>query len=179
MRRATLALALSLLLVVSSTLPASADRWYTSAPVLGIIDAGRDADAARKAGATWDRALFLWQLIQPNNAHDWLLDNYVKQSKLDTTLSTGFPVVGVVQGTPGWADTDYHDGAAGVPTGLDYPVDDPRNTFGGQVHAETGARLPPGPHQHVGHLERRPGLLPTANPARGGPGRAVRRTFTN
>jgi hypothetical protein len=98
--------------------------------VLGIIDAGRDANAARKAGATWDRALFLWQLIQPNNANDWLLDNYVKQANLDTTLSTGIPVVGVVQGTPGWADTDYHDGAAGVPTGLDYPVDDPRNTFG-------------------------------------------------
>ncbi len=130
MRRITLALALSLLLVASGTLPAAADRWYSSAPVLGIIDAGRDADAARRAGATWDRALFLWQLIQPDNANDWNLDSYVKQAKLDTTLSTGIPVVGIVQGTPGWADTDYHDGAAGVPTGLDYPVDDPRNTFG-------------------------------------------------
>jgi hypothetical protein len=39
-------------------------------------------------------------------------------------------VVGVVQGTPAWADGDYRDGASGVPTGLDYPVDDSRNTFG-------------------------------------------------
>ncbi|MBV9579143.1 MAG: hypothetical protein JO057_11190 [Chloroflexi bacterium] len=130
MRRLTLALACSLMLVASGTLPAAADRWYDSSPVLGIIDAGRQPDAARRAGATWDRALFLWQLIQPNSANDWNLDSYVTQSRLDATLSTGLPVVGVVQGTPGWADTDYHDGAAGVPTGLDYPVDDPRNTFG-------------------------------------------------
>jgi hypothetical protein len=130
MRRLTLALALSLLMVASGTLPAAADRWYDSSPVLGIIDAGRQPDAARRAGATWDRALFLWQLVQPNSPNDWQLDSYVSQAKLDTTLSTGLPVVGVVQGTPAWADTDYHDGAAGVPTGLDYPVDDPRNTFG-------------------------------------------------
>jgi hypothetical protein len=25
---------------------------------------------------------------------------------------------------------DWHDGASGVPTGLEYPIDDPRNTFG-------------------------------------------------
>jgi len=54
----------------------------------------------------------------------------VDRSKLKPTLSSGLPVVGVVQGTPGWADGDWHDGASGVPTGLDYPVDDPRNTFG-------------------------------------------------
>jgi hypothetical protein len=130
MRRLTLALALSLVMVASGTLPAAADRWYDSGPVLGIIDAGRQADAARKAGATWDRALFLWQLVQPNGPSDWTLDSYVDQAKLKNTLSTGLPLVGVVQGTPAWADTDYHDGAAGVPTGLDYPVDDPRNTFG-------------------------------------------------
>ena len=130
MRRLTLALALSLLIVASGTLPAAADRWYDSSPVLGIIDASRQPAAARRAGATWDRALFLWQLVQPNGPSDWALDSYVSRARLDTTLSTGLPVVGVVQGTPAWADTDYHDGAAGVPTGLDYPVDDPRNTFG-------------------------------------------------
>ena len=129
-RRIALALTCCLLLVASSSVPAAADRWYVSSPVLGIIDAGRQADAARRARATWDRALFLWQLIQPNGPNDWALDSYVSQAKLNTTLSTGLPVVGVVQGTPGWADTDYRDGAAGVPTGLDYPVDDPRNTFG-------------------------------------------------
>jgi len=130
MRRLTVALALSLTIVAAGTLPASADRWYDSAPVLGIIDAGRQADAARRAGATWDRALFLWQLVQPNGPSDWTLDNYVDQAKLKPTLASGLPVVGVVQGTPAWADTDYRDGAGGVPTGLDYPVDDPRNTFG-------------------------------------------------
>jgi hypothetical protein len=130
MRQATLALLLSTLLLGSSSLPAAADPWYSSQPVLGIVDAGRSPAAALRAGASWDRALFLWQLIQPNGPQDWNLDSYVDQAKLTTTLKTGLPVTGVVQGTPGWADTDYHDGASGVPTGLDYPVDDPRNTFG-------------------------------------------------
>ena len=44
--------------------------------MLGIIDAGREPAAARQGGATWDRALFLWQQIQPNGPNDWTLDAY-------------------------------------------------------------------------------------------------------
>lgn len=130
MRQLVRAVALSLVLLTSATLPAAADPWYASTPVLGIVDAGRSPQAARQAGATWDRALFLWQLIQPNGPNDWNLSSYVDQAHLGQTLSSGLPVVGVVQGTPAWADGDYRDGASGVPTGLDYPIDDPRNTFG-------------------------------------------------
>jgi polysaccharide biosynthesis protein PslG len=129
MRRLVIALAL-LALIFGGAAPAAADRWYAATPVLGIVDAGRGAGAARRAGATWDRALFLWQLIQPNGPGDWALDSYLDQARLRSTLSAGLPVVGVVQGTPGWAAGDWHDGASGVPTGLDYAVDDPRNTFG-------------------------------------------------
>jgi hypothetical protein len=129
LRRLLAALCL-ILPVVANAAPAHADPWYSPSPVLGIVDAGREAADARQVGASWDRALFLWQSIQPNGPNDWALDSYVDQSRLKPTLSSGFPVVGVVQGTPGWADGDWHDGASGVPTGLDYPVDDPRNTFG-------------------------------------------------
>jgi len=129
MRRLVIALALIALTFDGAT-PAAADRWYTSTPVLGIVDAGREPVAARRAGATWDRALFLWQVIQPNGPSDWALDSYLDQARLKATLTAGMPVVGVVQGTPGWAAGDFHDGASGVPTGLDYPIDDPRNTFG-------------------------------------------------
>ena len=128
--RTILALLIVLGLLASETAPAAADRWYSSTPVLGIIDAGRAANAARKAGATWDRALFLWQLIQPNGPSDWALDSYLDYARLRSTLSSGIPIVGVVQGTPGWADGDWHDGASGVPVGLNYAFDDPRNTFG-------------------------------------------------
>ncbi len=125
------AVALSVLLVSTSASAARADRWYADpTPLLGIVDAGRDAPAARKAGATWDRALFLWQQIQPNGPSDWALDTYVDQSRLRPTLASGLPVVGVVQGTPGWAAVDWHDGASSVPSGLDYAPDDPRNFFG-------------------------------------------------
>jgi hypothetical protein len=130
MRQLIASIVLSCVLLGSTIAPAVADPWYASSPVLGIIDAGRAPAAAVKAGATWDRALFLWQLIQPNGPGDWALDSYIDQAKLGPTLSTGLPVVGVVQGTPAWADGDFHDGASGVPTGLDYPIDDPRNTFG-------------------------------------------------
>jgi hypothetical protein len=117
-------------LLASTAAPAAADRWYAPAPVLGIVDAGRQATAARQAGASWDRALFLWQVIQPDRASDWKLDTYVDQFKLQPTFSSGLPVVGVVQGTPGWAAVDPSKGAAGVPSGLDLPIDDPRNVFG-------------------------------------------------
>jgi len=129
LRRLLAALCLVLPLLVEAV-PARADRWYTPSPVLGIVDAGRQGAAAHRAGATWDRMLFLWQSIQPNGPNDWTLDGYLDESKLRPTLTAGFPLVGVVQGTPGWAAGDYRDGASGVPTGLDYPVDDPRNTFG-------------------------------------------------
>src|SRR5260370_40015749 len=94
--------------------PVAADRWYAPAPLLGIVDAGRDASAARTAGATWDRALFLWQLIQPNGPTDWALDSYLDQTRLKPTLSSVIPVVRVVQGTPRLAAVDWHDGPSGV-----------------------------------------------------------------
>src|SRR5216683_1315514 len=93
-RRVSLGLLVLAASFVSSAAPVAADRWYAPSPVLGIVDAGRQPVAARQAGATWDRALFLWQLIQPNGPTDW------------------------------------HDAASAVPSGLDLPVDDPRNTFG-------------------------------------------------
>src|SRR5947209_14811781 len=115
MRRTRLVPALilaALLLATSGVAPAAADRWCAQSPVLGIVDAGRQANAARQAGATWDRALFLWQQIQPNAATDWQLDAYLDQARLRPTLAGGISTVGIVQGTPGWAAVDWHDGAA-------------------------------------------------------------------
>ena len=129
-RRLVVALVLGTLVLASGAAPTTADRWYAPTPVLGIVDAGRSPTAALKAGATWDRALFLWQLVQPNGPNDWELDRYIDHAKLRPTLGASLPVVGVVQGTPVWAAGNYRDGASAVPTGLGYPVDDPRNTFG-------------------------------------------------
>jgi len=109
---------------------ATADRWYGEPPMLGIVDAGRQVGAARLAGASWDRALFLWQEIQPSGPSDWYLDRYLDRMGIRASLGGSLPVVAVVQGTPVWAAVDWHAQAASVPTGLDYAVDDPRNTFG-------------------------------------------------
>src|SRR5205807_4445657 len=95
--RRALAVLCVVALLVGDAAPVAADRWYSATPVLGIVDAGRQAVAARAAGATWDRALFLWQLIQPDGPNDWTLDKYVNQQRLNQTLSAGLPIVGVVQ----------------------------------------------------------------------------------
>ena len=87
--RRALAVLCVVALLVGDAAPVAADRWYSETPVLGIVDAGRQAAAAREAGATWDRALFLWQLIQPNGPSDWALDTYIDQANLKTTLSAG------------------------------------------------------------------------------------------
>src|ERR1700736_1976473 len=97
MRRLVAALCVCLLFV-GSTSPVEADRWFAPPPVLGIVDAGREASAARQAGASWDRALFLWQSIQPNGPTDWNLDSYLDQNRLKPTLTAALPVVG---GGPG------------------------------------------------------------------------------
>lgn len=119
-----------LLLLVQAT-PAAADRWYQPRPMLGIVDASRQLQAAHAAGATWDRVVFLWQEIQPSNSTDWYMDRYLDRTGLRAVLDkSDLPLVAVVQGTPGWAAGNWHDGAAAIPTGLDYPVDDPHNSFG-------------------------------------------------
>jgi hypothetical protein len=121
-------LASALLLAQAS--PAAADRWYKPQPLFGLIDGSRQLQAAHAAGSTWDRVVFLWQEIQPYNSTDWYLDRYLERTGLRTILSkSNLPLVAVVQGTPGWAAGDWRDGAAAIPTGLDYPIDDPHNVF--------------------------------------------------
>jgi hypothetical protein len=126
--RATLAVALALVVLMPSTV--SADRWYETPRMLGAIDASRQPMLAAQANVGWDRVLFLWQEIQPNGPGDWYLDRYLAQTGQTARLRSGLPAVAVVQGTPGWAAGNWRDGASGVPTGLDLPVDDPNNNFG-------------------------------------------------
>src|SRR5919204_1774240 len=117
-------------LVGAHPAPARADPWYRSTPILGVVDAGRQLQAAHKANAGWDRIVFLWQEIQPYDPTDWYLDRYLDRFGLRKQLESGLPLVAVVQGTPGWAAGDWRDGAAGVPTGLNYAVENKENTFG-------------------------------------------------
>ncbi|MBI4494881.1 MAG: hypothetical protein HY690_19070 [Chloroflexi bacterium] len=119
-----------LLLSVALPRPAAADRWYAPDRILGAVDAGRQPDAARQAGVGWDRVVFQWQQIQPDGPDDWYLDRYIAWAGLQKSLKSGLPLLAVVQGTPRWAAGNPRDGTAGVPTGLDFPVTDPRNTFG-------------------------------------------------
>lgn len=129
--RRVLRIVLGLLLIgVVLPTPAAADRWYVRERVLGVVDAGRQPEAARQANVGWDRVVFLWQEIQPNGPDDWYLDRYLDRAGLRKSLQSGLPLFAVVQGTPSWAAGNVRDGAGAVPTGLDLPVTDPRNTLG-------------------------------------------------
>lgn len=94
------------------------------------MDAGKQAGLAQRAGATWDRVLFLWQEIQPDSANDWYLDRYIDRFGLRASLESGLPIIAVIQGTPQWAAENRSHGVGAVPRGLNYPYDDERNTFG-------------------------------------------------
>src|SRR5207245_10001986 len=101
MRRLLLALTLIALVLGGGAAPAAADRWYAPAPVLGIVAAGRQPSAARQAGATWDRALFLWQLIQPNSPRELALDSYLYHASVQPSLNSGILLIGVDSGSAG------------------------------------------------------------------------------
>ena len=92
LRRGFAPAALVGVLLLSQAPPAAADRWYAEPPLLGIVDAGRQSTAARQAGASWDRALFLWQEIQPNGPSDWQLDRYVDQMGMRASLNGSLPL---------------------------------------------------------------------------------------
>lgn len=92
----------------------------------GVIEAYDAAQGATALGAGWERITFQWSRIQPNNSGEWIEDP-VPDAVLDAELAAGRQLVGLIITTPQWA-TDHAKGA-GVPLGLNYPVEDPNNLW--------------------------------------------------
>src|SRR5579884_2845975 len=80
----------------------------TNEPLSGIVDAFRRPKDAAKAGATWDRVLFLWQQIQPGDSEDFD-KRYLPRDEIKAEVQRGIEVTAVLQGTPQWAALNRPD----------------------------------------------------------------------
>lgn len=96
----------------------------------GVVEGFWFPEATCALGVGWERIIFDWSQHQPNGPDDWHTLN-VDDRWLKAASACGREVVALLKHTPAWA-TDGLPGA-GVPRGLDLPVDDPGNVWAGFV----------------------------------------------
>ncbi len=92
----------------------------------GVVEGFWLPDEVCALGAGWERIIFDWSQIQPNNGDDWNTLN-VDERWLTAATACHREVVAVVKHTPAWATDGTPD--IGVPRGLNLPVDDPGNLW--------------------------------------------------
>lgn len=111
--------------------------------VFGIVEGFWLPDVVCELGVGWDRIIFDWSQHQPTATDDWHTLN-VDDRWLEAAGDCDREVVALLKNTPDWA-TDGVVGA-GLPRGLDLPVDDPDNLWANFVrraaeyYAERGVR---------------------------------------
>jgi len=108
-------------------LTAGADSFF------GIAEAYRQPQLAGEAGVRWERVLFFWNTIQPNNAGEWLPNSEISDEQIEAEVEGGRELVGVIGNPPGWATRN-----GSVPKNLELPVDDEKNYWAGFVRALAG-----------------------------------------
>ncbi|HET6446438.1 MAG TPA: hypothetical protein VFI27_17855 [candidate division Zixibacteria bacterium] len=93
-------------------------------PRFGVAEAFWSPEEAAELGVGWERILFYWREIQPQGPDDWNT-LHVREEWLDDAERNDREVVGLLKNTAPWASEDGTE--AGVPVGLDLPIDDPDN----------------------------------------------------
>jgi hypothetical protein len=93
-------------------------------PRFGVTEAFWSPEEAAELGVGWERILFYWREIQPQGPDDWNT-LHVREEWLDDAERNDREVVGLLKNTAPWASEDGTE--AGVPIGLDLPIDDPGN----------------------------------------------------
>ncbi|MEM7113301.1 MAG: hypothetical protein AAF614_12775 [Chloroflexota bacterium] len=102
------------------------DSQPTPDPRFGAIESFWAPDEAAELNVGWERILFYWSEIQPKDADDWNT-LHVLEEWLNEAHAQNRTIVGLLKNTPQWA-TDGRE-FAGVPRGLELPVDDPNNLW--------------------------------------------------
>jgi hypothetical protein len=90
----------------------------------GVAEAFWAPNEAIELGVGWERILFYWKEIQPSGPDDWNT-LHVREEWLVDAESNGREVVGLLKNTAVWASADGTE--AGLPLGLELPIDDPNN----------------------------------------------------
>lgn len=90
----------------------------------GVVDAFQYPQQRAASGAGWERVELWWNEIQPVDAGQHLPPQTISDAQLQTELSAGMQVVGLLGNPPAWATRN-----GSTPANLDLPVDDPRNVW--------------------------------------------------
>ncbi len=93
-------------------------------PRFGVAEAFWSPEEAAMLNVGWERILFYWREIQPLGPEDWNT-LHVREEWLVEAERNGRMVVGLLKNTAPWASEDGTE--AGVPIGLELPIDDPGN----------------------------------------------------
>ncbi len=94
------------------------------------IDEGEKNQASKDTGIGWERLTFSWSAIQPNGPTDFRADLVFTPQQLAAELNSGVQVVGLLEFTPPWAQSNPSDGQRSVPKNLNLAWDDPNNYWG-------------------------------------------------
>src|SRR3954469_24502778 len=105
---------------------ANGDSWF------GAVQAIFAPQAALNAGVKWQRLIFPWDQIQPNNAGEFG-QGYFSDAEIDAQRALGFDIVGVTLYTPRWAARAQRYGGRSVPANLQLSIDDPQNYWAAYV----------------------------------------------
>ncbi len=103
---------------------------------LGAVEAFRYPEGAAEARVGWQRVIFWWRGLQPNNSDEWNV-HYFPDGTLNDELAAGREIIGMLSNPPDWANGG--EGPAGVPKGLYLPYNDTNNLWG-QFVMKTVAR---------------------------------------
>jgi hypothetical protein len=96
----------------------------------GIVQAMHSPQLALNAGASWERIIFPWSLIQKNSANDWN-ELYFTEQQIRAQQARGIEQVGVLIYTPQWASPNPSTAKpVDIPRNLNLPYDHPDNYWG-------------------------------------------------
>lgn len=95
-------------------------------PRFGAVETYHTPELADETGVGWTRIIFYWSELKKDGPDEWN-EFHAPLARIDREIEGGREVVGLLKHTPAFA-TDGIPGA-GVPRGLDLPVDDPGNEW--------------------------------------------------
>jgi len=112
----------------------------------GIVEGFWEPTETAELAPGWDRILFYWREIQPDDADDWNT-LHVYEEWLAEADAQGRQVMGLLKNTPAWATDGLPE--SGLPRGLYLPPDDPENLWANYVRRIARYYGPLGVHHWI------------------------------
>ncbi len=146
MGKRKLLLVIGLIITLTTLIPVRSGAQAVPDRRFGMTEAFWLPEEARELGVGWERILFYWREIQPEGPDDWNT-LHVLEEWLVEAENQGREVVGLIKNTAPWASQDGSE--AGLPKGLDLPLDDPDNLWANYVGRLADYYGPRGVHHWI------------------------------